>query len=429
MQLKACFSLLMISLITQAHASEVNLNGLVKPHFDAIEPQLEAALEEDIVFKQTRFPVSDSIEEAFVYGEQVGVVGLFGHSIARLREAGWISNLSNNPALVQAAKLMPSALVNEVTFDDGVYALGKFFICTVIPIVDLDQYRELGYERQDLPSTWKGLYEQMLAIAESGEKGFYLPNWFDGPSGLPAGFSVEMENRGGHLINPDTGGLAMNAYSGPAHDILIDWRRIFQSGAVNTRVLTMNHLEFLEAFMNTDFLFTTHQSSEFIRAKRDKLNQHKLSLLPGREQPWGIIGSLYFSASDQPGETAEQQRQKQSLLLHYTRGAGTTKDLAAQHAFDMLGVFPAFLDLLNSDKLQGELMRRLHFPEDAKGLMQLVDNADGDRILGRVVWRHEFINYLHQQLSNYLADDSIEPQTVIKNLNQKILSLRQQYGF
>lgn len=397
--------------------------------FKSQEVVLEKAIGRGIEFRLVPFPIAENTEEAFVYDEKIDVVGMFSSSVPRLREAGWIENLSAHEELSNAVDKMYKNVAKAVRFDDDIYGIGQVFVGLNVPFVDMDVYQSLGFTREDFPKDWAGLTDQMVLIADKHLKNFYLPYWFDRPSGLPTGFLIEVVNRGGNLINPEGGGVYMQELAGPAFDTLVDWRRLMNAGAVDTSVLTMSYPEFKEAFMESDFLFSGHLTSDLLRAKTAKRNGHRLSLLPASKTNWGMIGAQHFAVSYRDGEDEETRAAKRNLLLQYTRGSGDLKFAVARKWLETTGSFSVFQDYMEGAEAQQIVREKLSYPEDAEVLMELLEKISFPETELRVVWKHEYFSFMHKELKAYLMDPKVKPQTVIKNLNSKIVSLRRLYGY
>lgn len=375
------------------------------------------------------YPLGENTEDAFLYDEPIDVVGMLSSSVFRLVQAGWIEDLSTFDEAVSAVDKMYPNVANAVIYDDRVYGIGQAFIGAAVPLIDMEQYAELGFTRQDFPTNWKTFNRQIVQIAESGKKGFYLPYWFNSSAGLPMGFMAEVLNRGGSIVDPHTLNVSMDSIKGPAFNTLVDWRRIMQSGAVDSQVLDMLHPTFDAAFMNNDYIFSTHKTDALLTAKERKKNGHKITLLPREGQSWGTIGAAHLGMSFRKGDTEKRKSAKLRLLIMATRGS---EDLEFSVSRDWLinkGHFSAFKDYMESEEAQTIIRSKLHYPDDAAILMDLMANLPYPVGEWQVVWKHEFFDYMKKELQLYLRDPSVSPSTVIVKLNNKIEALRSSYGY
>ncbi len=400
-----------------------------KDVFEIHEKSFEEKLGHDIEFKQLDFPIAASIETAFLYQEPIDLVGMLSSSVYRLAEAGWVEDLSNYPEAVRAVNEMYSNVSQAVRHDGLIYGVGQAFTGVAVPLVDMNLYSAAGYSRQNFPTNWSSLSDQIVDIAAQGNQYFYLPYWFNDPAGLPLGFTAEVLNRGGFVVDPKSDGVYMQIDRGPAYDTLVDWRRILRSGAVNPKVLEMSHPEFDRAFMQGDYMLSAHKTDALLLASEKKVNGHKISIIPSRENNWGSVGAEHFGLVARNGESEGRKKAKIELLILNTRGKDELEYSVSEQWLKERGYFSVFKKYMESDAAQKIIRSKLSFPSDAPVLMHIVENLDYPVGEWGVIWKYEFYDYMASQLRIYLENDELPPSWVIHNLNKKILYLRTLYGF
>lgn len=430
--LKVTITLFVIlSVQVSSHAAEINVYDwpFGQKIFNAHLPSFEKAIDQDIRLHIINFPLGESTEEAFLYGEAIDLVGMLSSTVYRLAQAGWIEELSEHIEIAAAVDKMYEHVAQAVVYDGKIYGIGQVFTGAAVPLIDMDQYTALGYSRENLPKDWSSLSAQIVEIAERGNEGFYLPYWFNGGAGLPLGFTAEVLNRGGFVVDPDSTSISMLNFKGPAFDTLVDWRNIMQSGAVDSRVFDMTHPEFDKAFMQDNHIIAAHKTDALLMAKDKKANGHKITLLPSTRHSWGTVGAAHFGLSYREGDTEEIRKAKRQLLLLNTRGVGKLEFSVSREWLKKRGFFSVFKDYMESEDAQNILASKLYYPDDAATLTHLMENLPYPVGEWSVIWKHEFFDYMKTQLQEYLHNPTIPPATVINNLNRKILTLRSQYGY
>lgn len=397
--------------------------------FEQHADQFSEAIGYPVEFHGVDFPYSENIEQLLIYGEPMDIVGMFTIAARRLGEAGWIEDLSDDKRFVDAAKHAYAGVAESLQFDDRMYGAGQIATGLAVPLVDMDKYRALGLVRADFPADWSSLHVQLIAAASAGAKGIYLPYWFNDVTGLPLGFTAEVLNRGGAVISPDTGAVAMDPNSGPAYNTLVEWRQLVVSGAVDPKTISMSHRDFVAAFYSGEHTVSSHKTDMLILSKKLREKSKNISLFPRVNQNWGVVGVLMFGLVRQENESPERNEARRKLLLLNTRGAGNLKFSVSKMWLRERGNFSTYRDFMESEQALSILRSKLTYANDAEVLIDVFEHLDVTTMESRVPWHHEFYHYMKEQLQAYLSRPEIPPAEVINNLNAKILELRVLYGY
>lgn len=397
--------------------------------FESHAEEFEKVTGFPVEFHGVNFPFAENIEQLLIHGEPMDITGMFSIGARRLADAGWIEDLSGDQRFVDAARHTYDSVAASIEFDGGLYGAGQIATGLAVPLVDMDKYRDLGLERADFPINWSDLNQQLITAASAGNKGIYLPYWFNDVTGLPLGFTAEVLNRGGAVISPDHASVIMDPNSGPAYETLVDWRRLVLSGAVDPKSISMSHRDFLAAFYSGEHTVSSHKTDMLILAKQLREKSKNISLLPRVNQNWGVVGVLLFGLINRENESPERNEARRKLLLHYTRGDGDLKFSVAKMWLEQRGNFSVYRDFMESEEALSILRSKLTYASDAEVLIDVFEHLDVTVMESWVPWHHEFYNYMKDQLQAYLKTPEIPPTTVINNLNAKILELRGLYGY
>lgn len=413
------------------NSAELNIYDLpfAKSILETHAPRFEKATGHKINTRVINFPLGENTELAFLYDEPIDVIVMVSSSVYRIAQAGWIEELSGYDEIVNAVGKMYKNVAKAVKYKDKIYGIGQVFTGVAVPLVDMAQYQALGLSRKDLPTDWDALSQQIVDIAAKGEKEFYLPYWFNSDIGVPLAFTAEVLNRGGTVVDPDSLSVSMKTNGGPAYDTLEDWRRIMLSGAVDKKVFEMSPPAFDAAIVESRHLISVHKTSAFMMMKELKKLQNKMTLLPRHKQSWGTVGALHFGISFREDDTEEMEKAKRELLIMNTRGTGDFEFSVSRDWLKERGYFSVFRDFMESEDAQAIMKSKLHYPGDTDVLMDVMANLPYPVGEWKVLWKHEFFDYMKEQLQLYLRDSSISPNTVIANLNKKIMALRLSYGY
>ncbi len=390
--------------------------------------EIEKAMGVDLQYsKLSRLHYSASLEESFIYNDDVDVVGLMASSTSRFAEAGWVRDLSENGRIVYAANQHYNHLKNAIYHKGKIVGLGIGASLYNFPVVDLDSYNDLGLGEKDFPQDWDAFYDQVLELSETNSS-FYLPLWYDGNLGLPVSFISEVLNRGGHVIDPLTRQSAMTADSGPAYDTLIDWRRAWQSGAIPVSVIEKDQFQFYRKFSSERYLFATLISDFFLRVNQaEGLGMRRLSPLPRFKQSWGaaLLGVFSMSTVNDP----EQQALVEDFLYQYSLGMGANRYAIAEYYLDRLGFLSVYPEFLEGPVARNIIRKKLARPSDEAVLIDLFKTAPYPVGEFQVLWYEEFSNVLREELIAFLDNPELRPSDVINKINRDILEIRIKYGY
>lgn len=416
---------------TATSSEKLSVYGIVfnKPTFDSLLPSLSDKLGVETAYHALGMPYSDNIENELIYNPNVDIANLLTRSIPRIDEGNWIIDLSDQPEIVAASQQHFEHIKKTIHRDGRLIGLGTGAIVQIMPLVDLDAYQKLGLSEKDLPSDWHQLHTQIAKSAEQGHQSFFYPAWHrDGP-GLSLSFLVEVWNRGGYFVDPKTQDASLPTSTGPAYQTLLDWRRVWNSGAVPKDILDQTFVEYRNALYNNSFAISV-QSSEMLLLPREPNRATTRTIpLPRAIQNWGTLMAMIATVPRRKEYSEEALGKRLRVLTEISRGTGMEEFAFAEKFLLNEGLLSVYPDYMHSARARKILRSRLSRARDVDVLLNIYENVEAPELFWNSLWTEEFSVFLQGELSLFLGDRSISPEAVINRLNHKMKELRQNYGY
>lgn len=370
---------------------------------------------------------NSSLEWQLIYDAEVDVVGLMAASTARYYEAGWLEPLSDEKKLLEISEKYYKHLSNAVVYKGKLLGVPAGAVVCNFPVVDMDQYRATGLS--ELPKNWGSFYNQIIDLANT-EQGFYLPFWHKSDLGLAVSFIAEVLNRGGRVINPETEYSAMQAKnkSSAVYETLVDWRRVWHSGAIPSHVLELNYYQFYQDFLDNRYTFSSLCSHFLMKVNSlPATSGRELVPLPIDKQSWGSISvgtySITKRASDRKSKMAKE------FLYDFVLGEGSARFSVSKLMLETNGVFPIFPEYVATPEVKQIIGHKLPRSEDAQTLIDIYESAPYPSAEYSLQWYEEFSSRLHAELINYLKNPNIAPEQAITRINKHIENIRSNFGY
>lgn len=417
---------------TALATDQINVYGWPagKSVFDRLSPEFTAHTGLEVIYNAVSNPYRENVEQELIYNDSVDVVALFSMSTNRIINAGWIVDLSNDPLMVEIADQHYPHLRDAIYTDGKLLGLGLAAGLYAVPVVNLDEYQKLGLSRKDFPKDWDDLYQQVDRLAGEGHRDFFYPAWFDHKFGLSMSFIAEVMNRGGNIVHPVTESVAMAEDSGPAYETLLDWRRAWDSGAIPHTLIKRNYETSMQHFAKSNYAIAVQASDVFIqRTLLNPLHDRPITLVPHNTQPWGTVIIGLFSQANKDGISSKETAQARDLLAWISHGKGEHNFNVMESWLDNFGYLPVNKAFMESDRARDILESKLGFAEDVDVLFDVYENASVATTLWKIQWQDEFVTELLVALQDYLVTPSLSPEQTIARLNNKIVSLRKDYGY
>lgn len=397
--------------------------------FNTVFPLISDQLDVDLVYRPLDLPYADNIELELIYNPSVDIANLLTPSITRIDEANWLQDLSAFPEIVQAADLHYDHVKSALYQDGKLLGLGYGAIIQHMPLVDIEAYKKLGLSRRDFPRDWHALHEQMIQLAQQGHRNFFYPAWHRSEPGLALSFLVEVWNRGGHIVDPQSPEIELDLHSGPAFETLQDWRRVWASGAIPSELLEKNFSEFREACIANNYAISVQSSEMLLLPYRGHLEKRNISPLPRASQNWGTLVSLISSIARREGQSEADQELLRLALYSISHGQGSGAFAFAGLALKNDGLLSVYKDFMRSGAARNIMSQKLARKADVDVLLRLYENGEVPDLFWKSVWHEEFADFLHVELKHYLQNPAIEPQRIISRMNQKLDELKTSYGY
>ncbi len=428
--------LFFLSLLTTtantAVSSAVSVLGSVQEHeHSQLQKHLFQMLPDaDVEYSVVAAPVTKNIVNKLMYNTSVDIVGLPPAALSRVNGAGWIVDLSSDNRFIIAASESYKNIASTLRHNGKLVALGQVASTHAIPLIDLSRYEGFGLSREDFPRDWDELYEQLFALAEAGGKQLYLPYWYSSRTGLSVGFTAEILNRGGSMLDPTNNSTAMPVNYGAAFDTLVAWRQLLERGIVDPDILSLDESEYVELYLNTDYVFAAHKSNLFVMLMdNDKKKSKTITIPPRRGHSWGIASANLFSIVDKSFDNIFQKSARRDFLIKSTYDPKINGLKNAREWIEATGNFSVYQRQMESPEMIESIRSMLYYPEDAEVLLDIYKHAPTSKGLWKTVWQDEFNDYLNSQLLMYLRTPEMKPGKIIFNLNEKIAVLQSLYEY
>ncbi|GAI80763.1 unnamed protein product, partial [marine sediment metagenome] len=144
------------------------------------------------------------MEMKLVGGEPLDFVYAHLGMAVRYYEGGWILSPDELPNIDAIKADMYPNILEAYTYEGKLLGLCYYASVEAMPLVNLKAFNALGYTEADYPATWDELYDQLYEFREKGAEYPFLPWWLIDWFGIPWAFYGEVENRGGHVVDPET---------------------------------------------------------------------------------------------------------------------------------------------------------------------------------------------------------------------------------
>ncbi len=412
--------------------AEIQLYGLrhYEGTYQRLLPDSKEALDVDAAYFHVPPPYTDNIEYELIYNPEVDLVHIMTPNVARFDEANWVLDLAKFPEMHYASSNHYEYVKSTLFRNGKLMGLGLGTTLQSIPLINLQSYKELGLSRIDMPNSWDALYDQVVERTEACQQLFFFPAWHNSKPGLVLSFIVEVLNRGGSIVDPATGWTAMKEHSGPAYETLLDWRRVWESGAVPPHVLDLNYIGFRKEYAEKNYPLSIQSSDILLKAKSHAAGiERPITLIPRTAQSWGTPVTTMLSIVRHDDMSVQRTRSLRRLVHWISRGSNKGRFSFSEHFLKDLGLLPVYKDFLGSEHAQEILKNLLIHAGDDKILMDLIDHAEVPRGYWNVVWQEELSDYLLVELRKFLKDSTIKPEHLISRINKKISYLKSTYGY
>lgn len=416
-----CLILIAISGFAQA-AQPVDLfvwpmkSGFWESRLTEFEAQTGVSVELHVI----PYPYSRNIEQELIHNPDVDVVALANSSLGRVREGGWLYDLSVYPEAVEAVNAHFSSVKTALYGEHELSGIGAFLEVNNVPMFNLPEYLALGYSGDELAASWPELYDQVLDSARRGHRNFFSPNWIDSDFGIALAFIAEIGNRGGRLLEESGGRLLDKKKREVAVQVLEDWRRVWMSGAVHPSILKKSILEQYTDFREQRIAIAVLSTYALkLLGELDSSQEVQIALPAVGAKKWGTLQFTLFAIAD---KTMSEQRRRDALLLvlWLTRGA-------EQQLHD--GQFSANKKFMNSDPVVALLEDSLPSTIEPLELLDLMSQASPTSDFWNVQWHGEFLTELRLALQDYLNNENYSVDQVFQRLEDSNERLRSEYGY
>ncbi len=232
------------------------------------------------------------------------------------------------------------------------------------------------------------------------------------------------------MIDWRNGAVQIPTNSGPVYNTLVDWKRVWHSGAVPQQILTTDIRQFRDSIRQGRHTIAIG-SSDLVLSKNAGSAKYFFTnaLVPRITQNWGTpIGSI-LSVVRTESSTNNNLWQHRKLLYSISHGTGPETFAFAQSALIDRGLLSPYKTYMNSDSVRKILKSKLDREGDVDVLLELLDSAESADDVWNTIWHEELAGYTEELLRSYLRDDTKDPSHVISQLNRKIALLMASYGY
>ncbi len=392
--------------------------------YQTILPSLNKKLGTALEFRALEFPYADNLVNELIWDPHLEMLNLLTPAVARSYKAGWVRDLTHDKK-IQAAAGQHQANIRSILFQKGkLIGLGLRSSVAALPLIQMKAYSELGFDQSDFPSDWDGLYEQVLAAAQSGHRDFFYPAWHAQKPGLTISFLAEFWNRGGKFLEPHSGASVLLEHREIIEELLDDWRQVWLSGAVPQAVLEQTYREFQQQYQDQNYAISIQRSETLISAATFREKQHKTTtLLPRITQPWGTPMTMMLSLSRLSGQSEDYIQPLKNALLELSLGSGEQRYAMSEEIFRNAAYLPVYTDYLNSERFSELLGERLTRPEDTQKLLDVYKHASVETGFWEANWYPEFSDFLQSELKWFLEHNDVSTRHTAQRLHDQFKAL------
>lgn len=425
------FWLLLFSSFGGIQASPVVVIGheFDQSAFEAVLPSITNKYDLDIRFKTLPEPYTLNTEYELIYNPNVSIVDLLSPSMLRFDNANWLSDLSDYDRIFAASSKQYKSLDTAKYKNGRLIGLGHNTMLTIIPLIEMAGYKQMGLDRDDFPTSWDSLYQQVLELANNGHKNFFSPAWFDHNHGIALSFLVELWNRDADIID----GATLDAFPGDSREravqILENWRKVWEAGAVPEKVLSQSFEEFQKAYWHSSLPISVRGSATLINAKNvGRPEKNLVTILPREQQNWGTPLSSIQTLIKRSDSEVPATPEFISMFLDINRGSGEGLYKFAEISLDQNGLLSTYKEFMDSQSAREILERKLPFSSDIEVLMDIYENSIHESYWN-IAWHEELTEVLMIELKQYLLNSDISPLQVIEKITSEAGEIKATYGY
>lgn len=367
------------------------------------------------------------MEKSLIAGDRLDVIYANPSTAVRFMEAGWILPADELPGAEGARGDMYPNVRRAWTHKGKLLGLSYFLTIRGLTTVNTRRLGELGLSREDYPRSWDELYDQVDRLTRQGVRDVFLPHWFNEYYGISWAYVWEVLNRGGMLADPVTHEPRMTV-EGPAGETLRDWKRFWNSGAIDEEILSYTESSLVEGFSSGRYLYSSqahYNLAQFNDPRRSPIAGH-VDLVPFAGSGWGLLDSaLYLTTSQERDD--ELDRDVRRFVSWYGYRDDTGEIAVGTRWMETSMLFSAYRPVMESDAARRAMGRFLGSEGMVDDLLVLYANTPHPDGVWKVVWSEEFNAHLRKVLGNFLLRD--EPvHEVVEGLTREIQRLNRKYG-
>lgn len=369
------------------------------------------------------------MEKALIAGEQLDVLYANPSSAQRYHGAGWVLPASELPNSQEITDGMYPNIREAWSSADGKLLGLSYFVTTRGAVhVFTKPYLAAGYTEEQLPTNWDALYDMVYALKEKGVATPFLPHWFAEWFGISWGFAFEVMNRGGQVADPVTH-KPMLTLDGPAGKTLAAWKKLWKSGLVPEEVFSYNEAGYIDAFRSGRYIFSPQQLYD-LKTFNDKSQSGDVAghvtLLPGKDQSWGLIDSALYVMAARKGRSDASTDDVKKFVNWYGYKDENGKYAVASRWLKENMLFSAYKGVMESEEARSAVATSLMRPEDYDRVLEVYAKTPYPKGIWNVVWSEEFNFWLREKLFAFLQQD-LDAESVINEANAKIEELNARY--
>lgn len=368
------------------------------------------------------------MEKALIANEQLDVLYANPSSAVRYNGGGWVLPASELPDGQEIADGMYPNIREAWSVDGKLLGLSYFVTTRGAVHVFTKPFLAAGYTEEQLPTNWDALYDMVYALKEKGVATPFLPHWFGEYFGISWGFVFEVMNRGGQVADPATHKPALTL-DGPAGKTLAAWKKLWKSGLVPEEVFSYNEAGYIDAFRSGRYIFSPQQLYD-LKTFNDKAQSGDVaghvSLLPGKEQSWGLIDSALYVMTARKGRSDPLTDDVKKFVSWYGYKDENGKYAVASRWLKENMLFSAYKAVMESEEARTAVSTSLMRPEDYDRVLEVYSKTPYPKGIWNVVWSEEFNFWLREKLFAFLQQD-LEAEAVINEANAKITELNERY--
>lgn len=418
--------------LTNSSASSTTIVGLRSDtaSYQFFLPRLQQKFGVEMEFKALDYPYVPNLEYELINNPDADIINLMTPSVARCDDAMWLQDLSLYPEMLSAADAHQQNIKASIFKDNKLIGLGVGAILHTIPVVQVEAYQSLGLSRDNFPTDWSGLYDQVIDRAKAGHRSFFYPAWHEGKPGLTMSFLTELWNRGGRIVEAESNRIALQEAKPIILDMLRDWRNVWLSGAVPQAVLQQSFVEFGQHYKDQGYAISVQNSKHMLSsAAQLRETGRTTTLLPRAEQSWGSSLTVMVSLTKRSSDTGKDALVRQQILLELSRGTGERIHAMVEQNLLNETLLPVYADYLRSDRFLSIMKEKLALPSDVDVLLDVYKHGSSSVTYWNATWHEEFSDLLQQVLKRYLANSDISPERVFQRLKNHLIALEQRGNF